>query len=62
MLTFYFGQSHSPRRDPFENPEIGHCIAFLFFHGPNSVGMMYPDYFMDMPLTVVAFALAMVCV
>lgn len=60
MLTFRLRQSHSPRRDPFENPEIGHCIGVLLFHGPNSVGMMYPEYFIDMPLTAVAFSLAMV--
>lgn len=52
-------KTYCPRRGHFENSEIGHCIAALLFHGPNSVGMLYPDYFRDMPLTVVAFTLAM---
>lgn len=32
----------------------------LLFHSPTAVGVMYPDYFKDMPLTVVAFCLVMV--
>ncbi|KAG9075425.1 hypothetical protein FRC06_010091 [Ceratobasidium sp. 370] len=47
-----------PRKGHYENPEVAHCIAVTLFHGPSSVGVMYPDYFVDMPLTVVAFALA----
>lgn len=50
----------TPLPGHFENPEIGHCIAVILFHGPSSVGVMFPDYFKAMPLTVVAFALAMV--
>ncbi|KAJ1299319.1 hypothetical protein OPQ81_000002 [Rhizoctonia solani] len=42
----------------YESSEIGHCIALMLFYGPSSVGVIYPDYFWDMPLTVVAFALA----
>ncbi|KAG8686841.1 hypothetical protein FRC11_008254 [Ceratobasidium sp. 423] len=49
----------NPCSGDYESPEIGHCIALAIFHGPNSVRVMYPDYFRDMPLTVVAFALAM---
>ncbi|KAG8732417.1 hypothetical protein FRC11_013817 [Ceratobasidium sp. 423] len=51
-------KSSSPRYGDYEHPEIAHCIALVVFYGPNSVGVMYPDYFRDMPLTVVAFALA----
>ncbi|EUC57341.1 hypothetical protein RSOL_219290, partial [Rhizoctonia solani AG-3 Rhs1AP] len=53
-----FEISSTPRYGDYEHPEIGHCIALVIFYGPNSVGVMYPDYFRDMPLTVVAFALA----
>ncbi|KAG8705609.1 hypothetical protein FRC11_008918 [Ceratobasidium sp. 423] len=49
----------NPCSGDYESPEIGHCIALAIFHGPNSVGVMYPDYFWDMPLTVIAFTLAM---
>ncbi|EUC54039.1 hypothetical protein RSOL_027690 [Rhizoctonia solani AG-3 Rhs1AP] len=49
----------NPRRGDYEHPEIGHCIALILFHGPNSVGVLYPEYFQDMPLTAVAFCLAM---
>ncbi|KAG9093018.1 hypothetical protein FS749_015245 [Ceratobasidium sp. UAMH 11750] len=51
-------KNFSPREGHYENPEIAHCIAVMLFHGPNSVGAMYPDYFVDMPLPVVAFVLA----
>lgn len=51
-------ESYCPRKGHFENPEVAHCIAIALFHGPGSVGLMYPDYFTEMPLTVVAFALA----
>ncbi|KAG8729428.1 hypothetical protein FRC11_008798 [Ceratobasidium sp. 423] len=51
-------KSSSPRYGDYEHPEIAHCIALVVFYGPNSMGVMYPDYFRDMPLTVVAFALA----
>ncbi|KAF8594186.1 hypothetical protein BDV93DRAFT_179855 [Ceratobasidium sp. AG-I] len=52
-------KSYSPRKGHYEHPEIGHCIAVALFHGPGSVGVMFPDYFTDMPLTVAAFALAL---
>ncbi|KDN39108.1 hypothetical protein RSAG8_09015, partial [Rhizoctonia solani AG-8 WAC10335] len=51
-------KSCNPREGDYESPEIGHCIAIIVFHGPNSVGVLYPDYFRDMPRTVVAFCLA----
>ncbi|CEL59040.1 LON domain serine protease, putative [Rhizoctonia solani AG-1 IB] len=50
----------NPRSGDYENSEIGHCIALAIFNGPTSVGVLYPDYFKDIPLTTVAFALAMV--
>ncbi|KAB5588160.1 hypothetical protein CTheo_8399 [Ceratobasidium theobromae] len=51
-------KTHCPRHGHYENPEIGHCMAAALFSGPNSVGMLFPEYFRDMPLTVVAFVLA----
>ncbi|KDN43809.1 hypothetical protein RSAG8_05802, partial [Rhizoctonia solani AG-8 WAC10335] len=47
-----------PRQGDYEHPEIGHCLALIIFHGPNSVGVLYPEYFREMPLTAVAFCLA----
>ncbi|CAE7186747.1 unnamed protein product, partial [Rhizoctonia solani] len=52
-------ESLDPRQGDYESPEIGHCISLVGFHSPNSVGVLYPDYFRDMPLTFVAFCLAM---
>jgi hypothetical protein len=60
VLTIQLHQSTNPRGGDYEHPEIGHCIALAFFYGPSSVGVMFPDYFRDMPLTAVAFALAIV--
>ncbi|CAE7088915.1 unnamed protein product [Rhizoctonia solani] len=57
--TGFICKSTNPPRDEYEHREIGHAIGLACFHGPNSVGVMYPDYFRDMPLTVVAFVLAM---
>ncbi|EUC63309.1 hypothetical protein RSOL_489440 [Rhizoctonia solani AG-3 Rhs1AP] len=37
----------NPRRGDYEHPEIGHCIALILFHGPNSVGVLYPKYFLN---------------
>ncbi|QRV91330.1 hypothetical protein RhiJN_19348 [Ceratobasidium sp. AG-Ba] len=51
--------SYRPRRGHYESEHIARCIAAALFQGPNSVGVLYPDYFEDMPLTVVAFILAM---
>ncbi|QRV78996.1 hypothetical protein RhiJN_07011 [Ceratobasidium sp. AG-Ba] len=51
--------SYRPRRGHYESEHIARCIAAALFQGPNSVGVLYPDYFEDMPLTVVAFVLAM---
>ncbi|KAG8719935.1 hypothetical protein FRC08_001596 [Ceratobasidium sp. 394] len=49
---------YCPRKGHYESPELAHAIAVTFFQGPSSAGMMYPDYFRDMPLTVIAFVLA----
>ncbi|QRV79822.1 hypothetical protein RhiJN_07837 [Ceratobasidium sp. AG-Ba] len=51
--------SYRPRRGHYKSEHIARCIAAALFQGPNSVGVLYPDYFEDMPLTVVAFVLAM---
>ncbi|KEP46793.1 hypothetical protein V565_181420 [Rhizoctonia solani 123E] len=50
--------SADPRQGDYEHPEIGHCIALITFPGQSSVGVLYPVYFQDMPLTAVAFCLA----
>ncbi|KAG9094990.1 hypothetical protein FRC06_010253 [Ceratobasidium sp. 370] len=50
--------TYCPRKGHYESPELSRAIAVTFFQGPSSVGMMFPDYFQDMPLTVVAFVLA----
>ncbi|GAB1528370.1 hypothetical protein RhiTH_011564 [Rhizoctonia solani] len=55
--TFHCKNWDSCKGD-YKNPDIGHCIALAFFHSPGSVGVMYPDYFQEMPITIVAFALA----
>ncbi|KDN46239.1 hypothetical protein RSAG8_04466, partial [Rhizoctonia solani AG-8 WAC10335] len=55
----YHCQSSNPRDGDYEHSEIGHCISLAIFHGANSVGVLYSDYFRDMPLPVVAFCLAM---
>ncbi|KAG8716828.1 hypothetical protein FRC08_008739 [Ceratobasidium sp. 394] len=50
--------SYSPRRGHYENPEIAHLIGATLFYSPSAVGLQFPDYFDEMPLTVVAFILA----
>jgi hypothetical protein len=42
-------QSIRPRKGHYENPDVGHCLAAALFYGPNSVGVLFPDYFEDMP-------------
>ncbi|CAE6424554.1 unnamed protein product [Rhizoctonia solani] len=51
--------SSDPCEGDYEHPELGHCVALVIFNGPNSVGVLYPDYFWDMPLTAIAFCLTM---
>ncbi|KAG8726439.1 hypothetical protein FRC10_007121, partial [Ceratobasidium sp. 414] len=50
--------STRPRRGHYEHIDVARCIAAAFFYGPNAVGVLFPDYFEDMPLTVIAFVLA----
>ncbi|KAF8755461.1 hypothetical protein RHS01_05171 [Rhizoctonia solani] len=55
--TFHCKNWDSCKGD-YKNPDIGRCVALAFFHSPGLVGVMYPDYFQEMPITIVAFALA----
>ncbi|KAG9084474.1 hypothetical protein FRC06_004070 [Ceratobasidium sp. 370] len=50
--------SYSPREGHYENPDIARCIAAAFFYSPSAVGVQFPDYFEEMPLTIIAFILA----
>ncbi|KAG9098213.1 hypothetical protein FRC06_006638, partial [Ceratobasidium sp. 370] len=50
--------TYSPRDGHYKNPDIVHCIAAAFFYAPSMVGLQFPDYFDEMPLTIVAFILA----
>ncbi|KAG9094268.1 hypothetical protein FRC06_010997 [Ceratobasidium sp. 370] len=50
--------SQSPRRGHYESPHIPRLIGAAFFYGPTSVGVQFPQYFEEMPLTIVAFVLA----
>jgi hypothetical protein len=60
MLTCPSKQSYCPHWGHYENPDVAHCVAVALFHGPGAVGVMYPNYFVEMPLPVVMFALAIV--
>ncbi|KAG9088432.1 hypothetical protein FS749_002169 [Ceratobasidium sp. UAMH 11750] len=52
--------TYSPRRaGHYENEDIARCIAAALFYAPSSVGVQFPDYFVGMPLTIVAFILAL---
>ncbi|KAG9088020.1 hypothetical protein FRC06_002258 [Ceratobasidium sp. 370] len=51
-------KTYSPRDSHYENPDIACCIAAAFFYAPSAVGLQFPDYFDEMPLTIVAFILA----
>ncbi|KAG9078908.1 hypothetical protein FRC06_008110, partial [Ceratobasidium sp. 370] len=50
--------STRPRQGHYEHIDVARCIAAAFFYGPNAVGVLFPDYFEDMPLTIIAFILA----
>ncbi|KAF8598913.1 hypothetical protein BDV93DRAFT_512069 [Ceratobasidium sp. AG-I] len=52
-------QQFTPRAGHYENGEIFHAVAAAFFHGPNSIAVLFPEYFDDMALEVIAFVLAM---
>ncbi|KAG9084311.1 hypothetical protein FRC06_004130 [Ceratobasidium sp. 370] len=49
--------SYSPRGGHYENPEIAHLIGATLFYSPSTIRLQFPDYFDEMPLTVVAFIL-----
>ncbi|CAE6403487.1 unnamed protein product [Rhizoctonia solani] len=51
-------KTSNPRAGDYEHEEIAHCIALILFYSQTAVGVLYPDYFQDMSLTVVAFCLA----
>ncbi|KAG9108045.1 hypothetical protein FRC07_008531 [Ceratobasidium sp. 392] len=51
--------STRPCKGHYEHPNIGHCIAASLFYGPNLPGVLFPDYLENMPLTIVAFILAL---
>ncbi|KAG9099405.1 hypothetical protein FRC07_010524 [Ceratobasidium sp. 392] len=53
---------YSPRKGHYESPHLARFIAAGLFHGPTSVGVQFPEFFEDMPLTVVAFILALLLV
>ncbi|KAG9092813.1 hypothetical protein FRC06_011781 [Ceratobasidium sp. 370] len=47
-----------PHWGHYEHIDVAHCIAAAFFYGPNAIGVLFPDYSEDMPLTIVTFILA----
>ncbi|KAG9075915.1 hypothetical protein FS749_012356 [Ceratobasidium sp. UAMH 11750] len=49
---------YSPREGHYESPHLARFIAAALFYAPSSVGVQFPDYFKRMPLTIVAFVLA----
>ncbi|KAJ1308087.1 hypothetical protein OPQ81_002150 [Rhizoctonia solani] len=49
--------SFDPPEGHYESREIHHAIGAGLFNGPNSVGVLYQDYFNPMPLAVVAFVI-----
>ncbi|KAG8716654.1 hypothetical protein FRC08_009077 [Ceratobasidium sp. 394] len=51
-------KSYSPRQGHYESPDIPRMIGAALFHGPTSVGVQFPEFFEEMPLTVVAFIMA----
>ncbi|KAF8594470.1 hypothetical protein BDV93DRAFT_515750 [Ceratobasidium sp. AG-I] len=52
-------REYSPRKGHYESPHLARFIAAGLFHGPTSVGVQFPEFFEEMPLTVVAFILAL---
>ncbi|QRV76878.1 Formin-like protein 20 [Ceratobasidium sp. AG-Ba] len=51
--------SMSPRNGHYESPHIGRVIGAGLGYGPTSVIVQFPEYFENMPITVVAFMLAL---
>ncbi|KAF8600370.1 hypothetical protein BDV93DRAFT_510967 [Ceratobasidium sp. AG-I] len=52
-------REYSPHKGHYESPHLARFIAAGLFHGPTSVGAQFPEFFEEMPLTVVAFILAL---
>ncbi|KAG8688628.1 hypothetical protein FRC09_012810, partial [Ceratobasidium sp. 395] len=52
-----FQRSYSPRSGHYQSPNVPRMIGAALFCAPSSVGAQYPDYFVEMSLTVVAFIL-----
>ncbi|KAG9123400.1 hypothetical protein FRC07_014988 [Ceratobasidium sp. 392] len=50
--------SYCPQAGHYENLDVGHAIASMLFHSPGSIGNMFPDYFVKMPLPMVAYVLS----
>jgi hypothetical protein len=50
----------SPRRGHYESSDIGRVIGACLAYGPTSVIVQFLDYFDPIPITVVAFILALV--
>ncbi|KAG9122329.1 hypothetical protein FRC07_001347 [Ceratobasidium sp. 392] len=51
-------KSYCPRQGHYESPDVPHAIAGILFRGPSLPGVLFPDYFKDMSLNIVAFVLA----
>jgi hypothetical protein len=60
MCLIICQQSMSPRRGHYESANIGRVIGACLAYGPTSVIVQFPDYFDPIPITVVAFILALV--
>ncbi|KAF8593225.1 hypothetical protein BDV93DRAFT_516732 [Ceratobasidium sp. AG-I] len=52
-------EEYSPRKGHYKSPHLARFIAAGLFHGPTSVGMQFPEFFEEMPLTMVAFILVL---
>ncbi|KAG9091538.1 hypothetical protein FS749_016466, partial [Ceratobasidium sp. UAMH 11750] len=57
--TFHCKQ-FSPPSGHYESDLLTNAIATTMFSGPNAVGVVYKEFFNPMPLTTVAFVLAIV--
>jgi hypothetical protein len=52
----------SPRRGHYESTDIGRVISACLAYGPTLVIVQFPNHFDPVPITVVAFILALVCI
>lgn len=53
-------QEYSPPRGHYESDLLTQAIADTMFSGPNAIGVEHRELFNPMPLTTVAFVLALV--